>query len=120
MNTISYIIYLLITYWVTVHVGWLFFKNGRVYILSLLQGDVSMADSINRLLLTGYYLVNLGYAAWMINLWEPVHNLEEMIETISQMVARILLTLGVLHFINMTVIYFLSKNKSFMHHHKTV
>ena len=120
MNTISYIIYLLITYWVTVHVGWIFFKNGRVYILSLLQGDVSIADSINRLLLTGYYLVNLGYAAWMIHLWQPVHNLEEMIETISQMVARILLTLGVLHFINMTVIYFLSKNKSFMHHHKTV
>jgi hypothetical protein len=120
MNTFSYLIYLAITYWVTVHVGWIFYKNGRVYILSLLKGDQSITDAINRLLLTGYYLVNLGYAAWMIHLWQPVHTLTEMVETVGLMVSRILLTLGLLHFLNMAVIYRLSKKETFIQHHKTV
>lgn len=120
MNLLSYFLYLAITYWVTVHVGWIFYRNGRVYILSLLKGEQAITDSINRILLTGYYLVNLGYAAWMIHLWKPVHTLTDMLETVTFMVARILLTLGALHFVNMAVIYLLSKNKTIIQHHKTV
>jgi len=104
MNILAYIIYLLITWLVTVRIGFLFFRNGRVYILGLLQGDVSLTDFINKILLVGYYLVNLGYAALMISCWSEVHNWLEMLTSITTMTGRILLTLSVMHYINMALI----------------
>ena len=111
MNTIAYIVYLLLTYLITVHVGLRFYKNGRLYILNLLNGDQELTNFINRLLLVGYYLLNLGYAAMMISVWETITNWIDLFTSICIMTGRIMLTLGLIHFINMTVIYFLSKQK---------
>src|SRR5436190_2537117 len=115
MNILAYIIYLLITYFVTVHVGLAFYRNGRLYILNLLEGDEILTDSINKILLTGYYLLNLGYAAVMISFWETIGTYAELIASIGTMTGRILITLGSIHFLNMAVIYFISKRKSIHH-----
>jgi len=109
MNLAAIIIYLVLAYVITVHVGWKFYTNGRVYILHLMENDAVFTDAINKLLLTGYYLLNLGYSAIMITAWEKVENLEELIANVGTMLGRILLTLGFIHFINMMVIYQLSK-----------
>ncbi len=37
------------------------FKNGHVFLVDVLRGDEALADSINRLLVAGFYLINLGY-----------------------------------------------------------
>ena len=118
MNTAAYIIFLLITYLVTVHVGLVFYRNGRSYILNLMAGDEALTDSINRILLTGYYLLNLGYAALMISFWETVDSYTELVTSITTMTGRILLTLAIIHYLNMSVIYLISKRKS-LNHHKT-
>ena len=55
MNTAALIIYILSAYIITVHVGWKFYTNGRVYILNLMEGDEAYTDSINKLLL---YLIS--------------------------------------------------------------
>ncbi|NCU04976.1 MAG: hypothetical protein GXC73_13415 [Chitinophagaceae bacterium] len=111
MNSIAYIIYLFVTYLVTVHVGFRFYKNGRVYILNLLNGDEELTNFINRMLLMGYYLLNLGYAAMMISMWERINNWLELFTSICTMTGRIMLTLALIHFLNMTVIYFISRKK---------
>nr|WP_294902483.1 hypothetical protein [uncultured Lacibacter sp.] len=111
MNSLAYIIYLFITYLVTVHVGFRFYKNGRVYILNLLSGDEELTNFINRLLLVGYYLLNLGYAAMMISMWEHINNWLHLFISICTMTGRIMLTLALIHFLNMTVIYFISRKK---------
>jgi hypothetical protein len=118
MNTLAYIIYLLLTYLITVHVGLRFYRNGRVYILNLLHGDAELTDFINRLLLAGYYLLNLGYAVIMIRFWETITSWTGLFSSICIMTGRILLTLALIHFCNMTVIYFLSHRKHFSLHHK--
>lgn len=115
-NTIAYIIYLIITYLVTVHVGMIFYRNGRLYILNLFLGDEAITNSINKILLTGYYLLNLGYAAVMISFWDRVDTYTEMLASIATMTGRILLTLGLIHFLNMAVILIISKKKSINHH----
>lgn len=115
-NTLAYIIYLFITYLVTVHVGFIFYKNGRRYLLNLWQGNEGITDSINRILLTGYYLLNLGYAAIMIRFWEKVDSYAELVSSISTMTGSILLTLGLVHFFNMAVILLISRMKSINHH----
>lgn len=109
MNLVGYIIFLILAYLITVHVGWVFFKRGRVYILFLMENDIRYTDAINRLLLIGYYLLNLGHAAFMISCWKQIHSFESLISYTGSMLGRLIIILAVLHYINMGVIFFLSK-----------
>jgi hypothetical protein len=118
MNIIAYIIYLFLTYVITVHVGLMFYRNGRIFILNLLQGDERLTDFINRILLTGYYLLNLGYAALMISSWKTITTWTDVLVSITTMTGKIMLLLGVIHFFNMLVIFFISKRKQHSLHHK--
>jgi hypothetical protein len=116
MNTLAYIIYLFITYLITVRVGFIFYRNGRVFILDLLNNDATLTDAINRILLVGYYLMNLGYAALMISTWDTIANWTALLSSITVMTGNIVLTLAVMHYFNMLVIYLISKrNKSIFH-----
>lgn len=110
MNTLAYIFYLFITYLITVHVGLRFYRNGRVYILRLLRGDVKLTEFINRMLLTGYCLLNLGYAALMLRSWKTIQTWAELLATICSMTGRIMLTLALIHFINMAIILLMSRH----------
>lgn len=112
MNTLAYIVYLFLTYLITVRVGFIFYRNGRVFILALLHDDAALTDFINRLLLTGYYLLNLGYAALMLRGWETIHSWTDFIQSIVLMTGKILLTLAVIHFCNMAVIYLIGKKSN--------
>ena len=118
MNTLAYIIYLLLTYLLTVHAGMRFYRNGRVYIKTLLGDDNHLADAINRLLLTGYYLLNLGYAALMIRCWKTVSTPADLITSVADKTGTITLTLALVHFCNMLVIFLASRKKQtpFIHH----
>lgn len=118
MNTLAYIFYLLLTWFITVHVGLLFYRNGRVYILHLLHGEVKLTDMINRVLLTGYYLLNLGYAALMLRTWQTVNTPGEVFVSVLAMTGKIMLILAVIHFFNMAVIYLFSMQQKNFHHPK--
>jgi hypothetical protein len=113
MDLFGYIIYLALAYIITVHVGLVFYRNGRVFILNLMGGDEQFTNAINNLLLVGYYLLNLGYCAVMITMWEPIDSPEGMINNLSFMLSRIILLLGIMHYINMAAIYLLSKKHKF-------
>ena len=110
MNLLAYILYLAITYFVTVFAGQVFYRNGRVYILDLMDGNQLLADYINRMLLIGYYLLNLGYVALTLSEWRP-GNIAAIIEEISTRTGRIMLLLAIIHFVNMTVILLVSRHK---------
>jgi len=73
MNTLTYIIYLTLTYGITVHVGRVFYKNGRHYLLAMLNGEHQLTDRINHVLLTGYYLVILLACIHYINMTIILH-----------------------------------------------
>jgi hypothetical protein len=107
MNLLAYILYLLITWFITVHVGLRFYRNGRLYILRLLHGDEKLTDAINRILLTGYYLLNLGYATIMLRNWQTINDWAGLVSAISSMTGKIILTLAIMHFMNMAVILYL-------------
>jgi hypothetical protein len=93
-----------------------FYKNGYLYILSLLRGDVRLAALVNRLLLIGYYLLNLGYATVMLGTWRTIHSLPDLCASVAGMSGRIMITLGLIHCLNMAVIWILSRKHSFNHH----
>jgi len=119
MNTLAYLIYLFITWFITVQVGLVFFKNGRTFLLYLFGNDVAKTTAINKLLLTGYYLLNGGYAAVMLQTWETIDTWTALLVSICSMVGRIILTLALIHFFNMLVLFLLSKWVHSSIHHKT-
>ncbi len=111
LNIIAYIIYITLTYFVTVKVGLICYRNGIYYLEQELE-DTSLAQIINKLLLVGYYLLNLGYASIMIFGWEEINSVLDLINSISKKTGSIILLLGCLHCINMTAIYLLRKKKT--------
>lgn len=98
-NTLSYIIYAPIAIYITVIVGWRCYKNGLVYVESIFK-DEKVSESINKILLVGYYLTNIGYAIMMIQRWEKVENTIDMINVLSENLASIVMILAILHYLN--------------------
>jgi phosphoglycerol transferase MdoB-like AlkP superfamily enzyme len=105
MNTIAYILYLFITYLITVRVGLLFYRNGRLFILDLLKGDVQLTDYINRILLVGYYLLNLGYAFWIMEVYDDISNSRNMLEILSAKIGGYCIYLGISLFFNLYLFF---------------
>ncbi len=116
LNLIAYLIYGIITFYITVRVGWICYRNGIHFIEAELQNQ-DLSDSVNKMLLMGYYLMNLGYAALMIYTWQDLHNTAALIHSISSRCAYIVLSLGLMHYVNILVIYLLRRKnkKSFPH-----
>jgi len=98
---LSYCIFFAVVAYVTVFVGRMFFRNGAHFIQELIPEDPHLVQTINRLLLTGYYLLNLGYAAVMITTWSPINSVAELISTTAYKIGFIILGLGIMHFKNM-------------------
>lgn len=121
MNVAAYIIYLAITYFITIKVGFIFFQNGKHYLLAMLNGDEATTTVVNKLLLTGYYLLNLGYTALMLHNWQTISSIENMITSISFMCGKIFITLAVIHYFNMiSIAYFSKKQKLFSNHKSSI
>jgi hypothetical protein len=96
----TYVVYLLITVPLTIWVASTLSRNGRVFLEDVFAGDERLAHAVNRLLVVGFYLLNLGFVMLFLRISEPVADLRGMFDTLSVKVGVVTLTLGVLHFVN--------------------
>jgi hypothetical protein len=105
MNTITvtYLTYLAISISLTVWVAQTLHKNGRVFLIDVFQGNESLADSVNHLLVVGFYLINLGYVSLALKLGYEIESASEGIEALSWKVGMVLIVLGVMHFFNLFI-----------------
>ncbi len=60
-----------------------------------------MADSVNHLLVVGFYLINLGFISFALRYGDKPHDLQEMIEFLFMKLGVVMLVLGGMHFFNM-------------------
>jgi len=104
----AYILYLLLTSFITIYVGYCCHKNGGVY-LHYLLGNHAPCTAINNILLCGYYLVNIGYAAWSLHHGFQISNRTELLTTLSIRTGTIICLLCILHYCNILVLYLLSR-----------
>lgn len=78
-------------------------KNGRIFLVESFGGNVALADSVNHLLVVGFYLVNLGFVGIYIrNGGTPVDAAGALEET-SVKVGTVTLVLGLMHLFNLYV-----------------
>jgi len=115
----AYLIYLPIIFFITVRVGWLFYTHGEIYILALFKGDVHFTKALNNMLLTGYYLINLGYATYTLKYWEPISSIQEVVSTVAKYSGTIILLLAIMHYFNLAAIVWLGKSQVHIHQSST-
>lgn len=101
---IVYTVYLLVSVAVTVWVARTLHHSGRVFLLDAFHGNVEMADSVNHLLVVGFYLINLGYVGLALATTDSPATARQAIELVSGKLGVVLLVVGVLHFLNLYVI----------------
>ncbi|MFN3404822.1 MAG: hypothetical protein ACK40G_12040 [Cytophagaceae bacterium] len=106
---LTYLIYLIISILLTVVVAHVLFKNGRIFLVDIFHGNEALADSVNRLLWVGFYLVNIGYAVLALKEQYIIENYTQVIERLSSKIGEIILILGAMHFMNLIVFYNLRK-----------
>ena len=90
---------------VTVWVGRTLFKSGAPFLSETFRGKEALAESVNRLLVVGFYLVNLGFVTLGVEGDGPVLTLPGMIEGVASRVGAALLVLGAMHFFNLYVFH---------------
>jgi hypothetical protein len=88
----------------TVWIARTLFKNGAVFLEEVFKDTPRMADAVNQLLVVGFYLVNLGYAALMLKAGGS-STVVEAIEVLSWKLGLLLLSLGAMHFANLYVFH---------------
>jgi hypothetical protein len=99
----TYLSYISISVALTVWVARTLHKNGRVFLVDVFHGNESLADSVNHLLVVGFYLINFGYVSLALKLGYDVTSLREGIEALSWKVGLVLVVLGGMHFFNLYV-----------------
>jgi hypothetical protein len=98
-----YLLYLTISVTLTVWVAKTLHKNGRIFLVDSFAGNDALADSVNHLLVVGFYLINIGYVSLALRYGDKPENLQGVLETLSTKVGVVLLVLGGMHFFNLYV-----------------
>jgi hypothetical protein len=98
---LTYTVYVFVTTILTFVVGQTLFKGGRIFIIDAFHGKTEPADSVNRLLLVGFYLVNFGFVSLFLSIGTKPATFIDAFEYIATKVGVVLVVLGAMHFFNM-------------------
>jgi hypothetical protein len=101
--TQTYAVYLLVSAIVTIWVARTLHSRGRLFLVKSFHGDESLADSVNDLLVVGFYLLNFGYVALALRYGEKPLDLQGAIEFLATKLGLVLVILGAMHFFNLLV-----------------
>jgi|SRR5688500_10204971 hypothetical protein len=102
MTHFAYGLYLVISIGMTVWVARALSSNGEVFLVRCFGEDRELAASTNRLLVIGFYLVNLGFISYRLKDWQI--DTVSLIPDVGSRVGISLLVLGLMHFFNMMMI----------------
>lgn len=100
---VTYAIYLAISIALTVWVARTLFKNGRVFLVDVFHGNEPLADSVNHLLVVGFYLINFGYVSLQMKIDQDILNPRTSMEALATKIGLVLLVLGGMHFMNLYI-----------------
>src|SRR5512141_2670609 len=99
----TYLTYLAISVALTIWVAKTLHKNGRIFLVDAFLGNEKLADSVNHLLVVGFYLINIGYVTLALTEKVKPGSESQVIELLSTKVGLVLLVLGGMHFFNLYV-----------------
>ncbi len=102
-TVLTYAFYVPISIGLTVWVARTLHRNGRHFLVDAFHGNEKLADSINHLLVVGFYLINIGYVTLALKYGSKPDDLQGAIEFLSTKVGFVLVVLGGMHFFNLYI-----------------
>ena len=105
---IGYAIYLPVAIALTIYVSKILFKNSLVYMTDIFNGREEIAKATNKLFETGFYLLNVGFALMILQMFLHQNTYQELIEKLSYKIGGFAIYLGIMLFFNL---YFFFRGK---------
>lgn len=100
---ITYALYLTLAIPLTIWVARTLHRSGRIFLVECFHGKEELADSVNHLLVVGFYLVNVGFVSLYLKLGAEVPDVRGIFEALSGKMGVVLLVLGAMHFLNVLI-----------------
>ncbi len=99
-----YVIYAIVAIGMTLILARTLFRAGGVFLDDVFEDKPALSEAVNRLLVTGFYMLNLGYGLFLLRA-EQQASLFDAVAFLVNRLAVLLLTLGVIHFVNVLVFW---------------
>lgn len=104
-NFTAYLIYLPIVVLLTWYVAHTLFKNSKAFMLDIFYGKAEIATATNKMFETGFYLLNLGFAFWVMKIVENIGATRGMVEILSAKIGGYCIYLGISLFFNLYLFF---------------
>lgn len=101
---IIYVVYAAVAIGMTALLARTLFRAGAVFLDDVFDGNHRLAGAVNRLLVVGFYMLNLGYGLFLLRA-EPQETAFDAVAYLVNRLAILLVTLGVIHFVNVFVFW---------------
>ena len=99
VTLVTYLCYVVISVGITIWVAETLRRNGRIFLVEAF-GKEEVADSVNHLLVVGFYLINIGFISLFLRMADKPQDAVEAVEFVSFKIGVVLVVLGVMHFFN--------------------
>lgn len=103
LTVMTHLTYLAISIALTVWVARTLHRNGRVFLIDCFHGNNEIADSVNHLLVVGFYLINIGFVTLALKYGVTAGTAQEALESLSTKIGLVLLVLGAMHLMNVSI-----------------
>lgn len=104
----AYMIYLPIAICLTIYVTGKLFDNALVFMMEIFHGQKEIARAANQLFKIGFYLVNMGFALYILKINQDLEAVNSIFEVLSAKIGGFSIYLGVMLLFNM---YFFFRGK---------
>lgn len=99
-----YVVYAAVAVAMTALLARTLYRAGGVFLVDVFEGKPELAAAVNRLLVVGFYMLNLGYGLFLLRA-EPQPTAFDAVAYLINRLAILLITLGVIHFVNVFVFW---------------
>ena len=99
-----YVLYGAVSVGLTVWLARTLFRNGGVFLADVFEDREQLAEAVNRLLVTGFYMGNLGYAFLLLRA-NVAPDAVTAVEVLVHKLGILLVSLALIHFFNLYLFY---------------
>lgn len=104
-TVIAYFIYLPVALLLTWLVANTLFRNGLIFMKDIFFGREEMAVATNALFKCGFYLLNVGFALYILEIYHDLSGVQDTIEVLSTKIGGFSIYLGVMLFFNLYLFF---------------
>lgn len=109
ISIIAFLTYIAISVVFTIVVATFLFKSGHRFLVITFRGDEALALSVNRLLVVGFYLLNIGFVLLFSVLGGEVKTGMEFVKYVAWKTGFAMMFLGFNHIVNLLILLGVSK-----------